>query len=426
VPDQSGGRRFRLGALVSHPIPYQVPLFQKLALHPAIDLSVYYCFGREAQPFWDTGFGRELAWDLPLLEGYRYKLLWNASPWEACDAAGGFWSLINPGIVPAILNDGLDALWVHSYARVTNWLAIAVAGAVGLPVLLRTESSLTYDARVRRPFAMRVAKTLYLRSLFRFVQGYLAIGSRNAEFFRHYGARPEQIFHVPYAVDNHRFAAAAKSGRRAALREQLGIPLDALVYLFAARLVPEKAPGDLLEAWGRLGSMPGTELVFVGDGELSERLARQVSENGIQNVHMLGFKNQLELPDYYALADVFVRTDGVNKGDWGLTVNEAMAAGLAVLSSREIGATADLVIHEDNGLLFDAGDVATLASHIRRLSLDRQLVRNMKERSSIRIADWSYDQCVVGILTALEATVGRRGRERLSGSNLDGRFGHVS
>jgi glycosyltransferase involved in cell wall biosynthesis len=52
---------------------------------------------------------------------------------------------------------------------------------------------------------------------------------------------------------------------------------------------------------------------------------------------------------------------------WGLVVNEALAAGLPVLVSNRCGCYADLLIEGSNGFGFDPTDVALLTSLMVRM-----------------------------------------------------------
>src|SRR5207302_10701382 len=70
-------RPLRLAVVVAHPIQYFGPMFRRLARRPEIELTVLYASLQGAQPYKDTGFDRVIAWDVPLLEGYRHKVLRN-------------------------------------------------------------------------------------------------------------------------------------------------------------------------------------------------------------------------------------------------------------------------------------------------------------------------------------------------------------
>src|SRR3984957_1622642 len=74
-PTLSIGRRVRLAYLVSHPIQYQSPLLRRIAQEPGIDLTVFFGSDFSVRGYKDEGFGVEVKWDTPLLEGYRSEFL---------------------------------------------------------------------------------------------------------------------------------------------------------------------------------------------------------------------------------------------------------------------------------------------------------------------------------------------------------------
>jgi glycosyltransferase involved in cell wall biosynthesis len=395
------GRRYRLAILVSHPIQYFSPLYRRLAREPEIDLTVYYCSLQGAEEVFDAGFGRQVKWDVPLLDGYRYVALPN---WRRNVALGSFVSLINPGMIGELRRNRYDALWVHGYSFVTHLVAIFVARFLGIPVFYRAESSLVHDQLNPRPRSIRLLKTAFLRSLFKNVSAFLAIGTLSAEFYRHYGAPPEKIFKVPYTIDNEYYMTRAGAARaqQTALRRDLGIAPDAVAFVFAAKLIAEKRPLEVLDAYART-SCPDKALVIAGEGALRSVMEARVAADKIPGVHFLGFVNQSELPRIYGISDVFLRPDGVGKGDWGLTINDALASGLAVISSDQIGASFDLVRDGENGIVVRFGDWSGVVAAMQRMAADPRLCRRMGERSLEIISRWSNEECVAGVLAALRS-----------------------
>lgn len=392
----------RLAYLVSHPIQYQAPLLRRIAQEPDLDLTVLFCSDVSVRPFHNEGFGRVLQWDVPLLEGYRHRFL---PVWGSRERVSG-WRPVTHGM-GGILDEGrFEALWVHSYARLSNLAAMAAARRRRIPVLLREEMS---AISARRPAVKRGLKRLAMAGLDRFVSAYLAIGSANRDYYREHGIADARIFAMPYAVDNERFRRAAEEARpqRADLKAQLGIPADRPVALVAARLVAAKAHGDLIEAWriwtGRVPPERRPFLVLVGDGPLRAELERAAA--GLETVRFAGFRNQTELPAFYAMAELFVLPS--QREPWGLVVNEAMNAGCAILASDRVGAARDLVRDGVNGTVFPAGSVPALARALEGLFSDPHRLAAMGRQSLAVIAGWSFEEDVSGLRAALAATVRR-------------------
>ena len=149
-------RKVRLAYLVSHPIQYQAPLLRRIALEPDIDLTVLFGSDFSVRGYKDRGFGVEVAWDTPLLEGYRSEFL---RPLRDTGEVSPT-TPISRGIYRRLRqSDGspaFDALWVHGYASVNALQAILAANALGIPVLLRAESWLADRARSPWTLAVKV------------------------------------------------------------------------------------------------------------------------------------------------------------------------------------------------------------------------------------------------------------------------------
>lgn len=395
APASPNRRRFRLAVVASHPIQYQAPLFRALAAHPEIDLTVFFYSDYGARSYRDPGFGHEVKWDISLLNGYRFEILPNISPRPN---PSRFWGLINPGIVTRLRNGSFDAVWVHGWGRATDWLVMLAAFALGVPVLLRGETNLLPPL----PEWKRRLKRAVLTRLFRHVSGFLTIGRYNADFYRDYGVAEDRMLSVPYAVDNDFFSKQARQllSQKRDLRQKLGIPEDLPVVLFCGKLTPVKRPMDLLEAFARATADHPALLVYVGDGPLRPQLESYVERHHLKHIYLMGFRNQTELPRFYALADVFVLPSGFEP--WGLVVNEAMCFGLPVIVSDQVGAGGDLVQHGTNGLIFPAGDVAALAQALGQVLHDPASREQMGSASRSRIEDWSFESDARGVLRAIE------------------------
>jgi glycosyltransferase involved in cell wall biosynthesis len=387
-------RPVRLAVLASHPIQYQVPLFRALAARPEINLSVLFCSNAGVEAYRDRGFGREVKWDIPLLGGYCSVFLRNIS---FTPDPSRFWGLVNPTIIRFLRRGQVDAVLIHGWASFTNWLAMLTAFARGIPVLLRGETHLLGEL----PRWKTVLKRALLTRVFRRITAFLAIGQCNRDFYYAYGVPKEQIFHVPYAVDNcSLFARAIDPSLRACeLKRTLGISADLPVILFVGKLLPKKGPADLLEAFGRVTKRTQAALLYVGDGPLRAELEAAVRRLVHPNVAFVGFRNQSELPRFYAMADIFVVPSRFEP--WGLVLNEAMCFGLPIVASDRVGASRDLIRDGENGFIFPAGDVAILEGHLERLLTDGVLRSRMGHASRRMVRDWSFEQDVEGILNCL-------------------------
>src|SRR5665213_12904 len=181
--DPCSPSRVRIAYLVSPPIRYQAPLRRRIALEPDIELTVLFGSDFSVRGYKDRGFGVDVLWDTPLLEGYASEFL---RSWRDTGGVSPT-TPIRRGIyrrLPRI--DGrpaFDARWVHGYASVNSLQGILAANALGIPVLLRAESWLA--DRARSPWTL-AAKSLFFRLLGSGIAAVLPIGTVNSDYWTHY------------------------------------------------------------------------------------------------------------------------------------------------------------------------------------------------------------------------------------------------
>ena len=395
-------RRYRVAYLVTHPIQYQAPLLRLIAGQPDIALKVLFQSEGALAGHRDRGFGQVVRWDVPLLDGYEHEFLPAFGRRNVISAQRP----LSYGIASRLRRGRFDALWVHGYARWVNWQAMLAAKALGAKVLVRDEAT---AASAPRSPARRLAKHGFFRTLAAVADGFLAIGSANRDYYLANGIPPARVFMMPYAVDNDffRLRALAAAPRREALRAELGLEPGRAIILYASKFQRRKRPDDLLRAHVRLcrslDARPAPYLLFVGDGEMRGALEQAAGGEKGGAVRFLGFRNQTELPALFDLADVFV-LPSVHE-PWGLIVNEAMAAGRAVIVSDQVGCAGDLVRHGVNGFIFPAGDVEALAAALREIVLAPRRARAMGEAGREIIERWSFREDLAGLRQALRASL---------------------
>lgn len=398
-PSEAGKapRRRRVGFLNSHPIQYAAPLYAYLNRSDDIEPVGLYLTDFSLRGDVDRQFGRAVAWDIDLLEGYEHRFV--QRDWRTA-RPDRFWSLKGRGLWSAIGEARLDALVVHGHSFLADLVALAAARARGIPVFYKAETNLLLE-RTRLKAAVRPAA---LKALFSQVHGFLAIGSRNRQFYRSLGIDESRIFFFPYTVDNARFLRSAEltSDRREQIRSELGLASGVPVVVYASKFTARKRPGDLVRA-ARLLTGQGHELqlLLIGTGEEEAGLRALAAEEPRLNIVFAGFRNQTELPALLAASDIFVLPS--QNEPFGLIVNEAMCAGLPVVASEEIGSVADLVLPGENGFTFAAGDVEGLADALRPLLADPERREAMGRRSREIVARWSYRENFEGLRAALES-----------------------
>lgn len=396
---------YRLAILATHPIQYHTPWYRALAASSHIDLEVLFCHDPAPVEHAAAGFGVEFEWDVPLLDGYAHRFLTNVAKAPSVNSFAG---LDTPEIATLIAGERFDAVLVNGWNFKSAWQAFFACWRVGTAALVRGDSHL-YTPRSRAKSAVKWP--LYRSFIPRF-DACLSVGSWSREYFLHYGALPERIFHVPHVVDEHRFVAGAKSleSKRSHLRAQwMTSPTD-LVALFSAKFIEKKRPMDFIRsieaARARGACVSG---LMVGDGPLRIQCESYCRARNLP-IQFTGFLNQSRIVEAYVAADVLVLpSDGET---WGLVVNEMMTCGRPCIVSDRVGCGPDLISCHGTGDIFSLGDIDYLGSLLAAYSRDRNKLRHMGVRARKRIQCFSVPVAVEGIESALAATESRRRRSR--------------
>lgn len=346
----------RVGILASHPIQYQAPLFRELAHH--VDLKVYFAHRQTAQGQAAAGFNVAFEWDVDVLGGYAHQFLHNrashpgVSRFSGCDT---------PEIAEEIRHERFDAFLVMGWYLKSFWQAIRACRRHGVPVMVRGDSQLGTP----RGWLKQVAKEIiYPRILGQF-DACLYVGKRNRDYLEHYGVPAERLFFSPHCIDNEAFSARAQSIDRAASRARLNITPDQKAVLFVGKLLEVKRPHDLMQALHILrGRGVNACGVFAGDGPLRGALEESARTLNVP-VAFMGFRNQTELPEVYAMSDLLVLPS--ESETWGLVVNEALACGTPVVVSDAVGCAPDLVTEGQTGATYPVGSISGLANALQRV-----------------------------------------------------------
>ena len=402
LPSGTTKNKVRLAYLVSHPIQYQAPLLRRIAQEPDIDLTVFFGSDFSVRAYQDEGFGVDVKWDVPLLDGYRHEFL----PVIRDNGTQTVTTPLNHGITSRLRGYGgappFDVLWVHGYAMVNALHGILAAKSLGIPVLLRGDMWLRDRPRSGTKL---VLKRLFFEGLKKLVDGVLSVGTLNEAYWRHYLGDDVPLFLMPYAVDNDSIqerSVEARAGRDE-LMQELNLDTGRPVILFASKLQRRKHCNDLLEAYKRLvidwTDGPAPYLLIVGDGEERAALEEKAARSGLDGIRFCGFRNQSELPRFFDISTVFVLP--ARHEPWGLIVNEVMNAGRAVIVSDDVGCQPDLITDGVEGYVYPVGDVNALTEALRRILNSPEATAEMGRRALEKIRTWSFEEDVYALRSAI-------------------------
>ncbi len=206
--------------------------------------------------------------------------------------------------------------------------------------------------------------------------------------------KPDQYVIVPPGV---RLPAAPP---RAEARSMLGLPPDAPVVAFVARLTQVKRPDRFAEV-ARLvaAAVPDAHFVVAGEGELFDDLRARLEPLG-DRAHLVGWRPDVET--IYAAADVTVLTSD----NEGMPVSLIVAAsmGCPAVTTR-VGSAGEVVLDGETGFVTDV-DAAALADATVRILADPALRSRFAAAAAAHAhAHFSADRLVRDIAALYESIV---------------------
>ncbi len=172
---------------------------------------------------------------------------------------------------------------------------------------------------------------------------------------------------------------------RARVRAALGAAEGELIVITAGRLTAQKAQHHVI-AIAR--ALPSLRFAIVGAGQRAAELSELARAEGVSDrVRLLGLRD--DVPALFGASDLYLCTS-----DWegmSLTIIEAMASGLPVVSTRTEGAAH--LVTDDTGVLVPIGDVPALTAAVEALAGDPERRARLGAAGAARArAHFSHDR----------------------------------
>ena len=272
-----------------------------------------------------------------------------------------------------------DAVVVGGWNHLECYEALAWARTTGRRFVLWSETPLLGE------LPDRPLRNALKRLVISGADAFVVPGPSAARYLERLGASASSVHLAPNAVDSPFWAARP---------EHLEPPARPFV-LYSGRLVETKGVDVALRAFATSRLVGSWDLVIAGDGPERPKL-EAASGDGVRFV---GSQDAESLRRLYHSASLLVFPSRYDP--WGLVLNEAACAGLAAVASDAAGATRDMLVDGENGLVVPAGDVDALRAALDRVAHDPGLASRLGGAARKLVQVHSPQACAAGILAAL-------------------------
>lgn len=221
-------------------------------------------------------------------------------------------------------------------------------------------------------------------------KAWLSTGDHTRKYLEHYGADRKNIYNYPFSSINKDDIIDINSIDKKKIKEQIGIKEEKII-LSIGRMIYGKGFDILIKAMSEM-NQENVGLYIIG-GKPIEEYTALVEKLKLKNVHFIDFKQKKELSEFYEMADVFAFP--TREDIWGLVVNEAMAAGLPVITTDRCIAGQELIENEINGYIIETNNVQQLKESIEKILNNDQLRILMAKNNIEKIKTYTIENMAI-------------------------------
>ena len=327
----------------NQPTPYVVARFNAVADRGNVNFEAWFDGFREADRSWDVK---------PETWRFRSRILRPTIKGK-----------IGP-LPTAELREVRPDVFICGYDRLRYILGSVCARSAAQRTAVRSLPPLSAGPEVTR------LKALALGGIFRQIDGAKVPGAAGRDFAVSHGLPADRVWNVTQSIDLELYSRGSTltSTQRDEFRRRND--LSGCVFVYVGRIVHGKGIATLLDAYRSSRALIGNcRLLMVGDGTDLDYFRAETVD--LPDVIWAGFRQPEDLPVIYGSADVMVFP---TLGDPnGLVVEEALAAGIPVLSSDAAGDIRQRIADGLSGFIFPAGDSHALSARMVELATSEEL-----------------------------------------------------
>lgn len=281
-----------------------------------------------------------------------------------------------------------------------NTAGIRASKELGVPMVLEVNAPMVHELSRTRGLAFPRWARRVERRIFQSATRVSVVTSVLGDMVEEYGVPRERIVVTPNGVQMDLF----DNPSRQAARADLGMSeVEGPVLGFVGYFREWHRLDMVMEALGKEG-LTGAHLVLVGYGPAEQRLRRAAAQFGVgERVHFPGPRRHADIPGVLPAFDVGL-VPAINAYASPLKLQEYMAAGLPTVAPDQANLR-EVLVHGENGLLFEPGNAEALIASLRGLVRDADLRGRLgaAARRTILERDLTWDGIASRVIRAAES-----------------------
>jgi glycosyltransferase involved in cell wall biosynthesis len=376
------------------PTPYRLYEFEQLyrgMLEHGIIFRVLFLSESEQNRHWECNL-EGLTFPYKFIGGIRLPLK-NKYQYYGNKFSLDVSSRLNPGVVLELFRNPPDWLWMGG-----SWYYLTVLLSLVLLKVFRRKGTKVYLWAEGNPEADLMPSELlrYMkRKIFTLYDGFVVPGEKAKEYVNKIVGDKAKIVIFRNFVDEGLYQERVKRHRDniEALYGKWNLDRKDLIFFIPARLLPSKGVLHFLKNIVDFKDSK-FEILIAGEGPQRDEVKEFVAKFLKDRVRILGHKEEEDLLELYAVADVFLLPSLIEA--YSLATVEALWAGLPLFISKVVGSLPEVLVPGSNGWLFDPGNSEDIRNKFAELLEMKKEDFHKMGRESLRIANerFSTRNCV--------------------------------
>lgn len=348
----------KIASIINMPAPYREKMHELLSVYFDRNYTVVYCAEREANRKWNINYGN---YDKIVLSKINKNGIHNNI--EIVNILKS----INPDVI-IIMGFFPTMLYSFIWAMVKQKKFIVFTDGT-----LKSESGLSYIHKIIR------------KIVFRNTIAFIGPANGSADLYKSYGIKDEQFFKSYLCANNDLFHPIPWNDKKYDL-------------MFSGQFIERKMPFFFIDVVLIVREkIPDLKILILGDGPLKNDIIAQLNKSKIAYDYP-GFIKQEELPRFYAKSKLFLFP--TQNDPWGVVANEAMAAGVPVITCENAGAANDLVLDGENGFVLPLQEDIWAKNIIETLNNKTEYQR-LSNNALAHVKKYNYISAAKGVEDAI-------------------------
>lgn len=343
--------------LMTHPAPYRVSFFEELSKY--VDLTVMYeteNYKGDDSRDWDIDKRKKIYKEIYLTKSKKIN-----------------GDIIKSLGVLRVVNNSYDYVMVMAHGTLCSKIAIIYMRLFGISYILNLDGVLPYVIKNENKIKYFMKKIFYHGA-----KKYITTGQQSIEYLKYYGINNNliELYHFTSIYNSDVILTTIADNEKRIIKNVLNIKGKMILYV--GRIIPIKGIDALLKVAKLLSNDNDIEFYVIG-GNVDDKYKNIIKNNYYKNVHFLPYMDKKILDKYYKAADVFFLP--TEQDTWGLVINEAMAKGLPIVTTKNCGAGVEMIENNKNGFLTNINDILDMADKIKNILKNNETREKMKEYS---------------------------------------------